>query len=114
MTGQALAENENLDRMSPSTRLFALKAGLAEHIGSVLVGDAVGCLGKTGFGMSRLILSLPALILIPSPTGWVFGSTVAIVSFQLCFRTRLGNICHDHGPSRRRANLPDNSARRCR
>lgn len=86
-----------LDRMSPvaqsepssaSGQLMALGHRLKDREGGIPLGEVVDGLGRTGIGMTLLLLSLPALIPIPGPFGLVFGSVVAVVSMQLMFGAR--------------------------
>jgi hypothetical protein len=71
-----------------SGQLIALGRRLEGRSGAIPLGDVVDGLGRTGIGMTLLILSLPALIPIPGPFGLVFGSVVALVSLQLMFGAR--------------------------
>lgn len=47
------------------------------------VGDIIDRFGQSGFGFVILLLALPALIPIPGPFGFVFGSCLALVSLQV-------------------------------
>jgi hypothetical protein len=71
-----------------SAHLAALGARFDDRLQPVPIGEIVDALGRTGIGMTLLLLSLPALIPIPGPFGVVFGSTVALVSLQLMFGAR--------------------------
>jgi hypothetical protein len=70
------------DPVLPSRRLeriaSVLKAGRVHA-----VGDIVDRFGQSGFGFVILLLALPALIPIPGPFGFVFGSCLALVSLQV-------------------------------
>jgi hypothetical protein len=76
------------ERATPSAQLQALGARLRDRRDTVSLGEIVDGMGRTGIGMTLLILSLPALIPIPGPFGLVFGSVVALVSLQLMFGAR--------------------------
>ncbi len=76
------------ERTTASGQLMALAHRLRHREGVVPLGEIVDGLGRTGIGMTLLILSLPALIPIPGPFGLVFGSVVALVSLQLMFGAR--------------------------
>jgi hypothetical protein len=67
---------------------MALGSRMKDRDGGILLGEIVDGLGRTGIGMTLLILSLPALIPIPGPFGVVFGSVVALVSLQLMLGAR--------------------------
>jgi hypothetical protein len=78
------------ERTTASGQLAALGARLARQDRAVSLGEIVDGLGRTGLGMTLLLLSLPALIPIPGPFGLVFGTVVAVVSLQLmCGARRL-------------------------
>lgn len=70
-------------RMTACGQLEALNDRLEARTGTVAVGEIVDCLGRSGIGMTLLILSLPALIPIPGPIGLIFGSAVILVGLQL-------------------------------
>ena len=77
-----MATKLQADPILPSRRL--------ERIASVLkagrnhaVGDIADRFGRSGFGFVILLLALPALIPIPGPFGFVFGSCLALVSVQV-------------------------------
>jgi hypothetical protein len=72
-----------IERAAASAQLAALEARIAGREGAISLGEIVDGLGRTGIGMTLLLLSLPALIPIPGPFGLVFGSIVALVSVQL-------------------------------
>jgi hypothetical protein len=76
------------ERSTASGQLMALGATLKDRHGGVPIGDVVDGLGRTGIGMTLLLLSLPALIPIPGPFGMMFGTVVAIVSLQLILGAR--------------------------
>jgi hypothetical protein len=50
---------------------------------SVSIGEISDQLGSTGFGFIIILLSVPALIPIPGPFGFFFGSALVIVSLQV-------------------------------
>jgi hypothetical protein len=77
-----------LERSTASGQLMALGHRLGQVGDTVTLGEIVDGLGRTGIGMTLLLLSLPALIPIPGPFGLVFGSIVALVSAQLMFGAR--------------------------
>jgi hypothetical protein len=54
----------------------------------ISLGEIVDGLGHAGIGMMLLILSLPALVPIPGPIGFVFGLLVALVAMQLVLGAR--------------------------
>ncbi|CDZ29102.1 exopolysaccharide biosynthesis protein [Neorhizobium galegae] len=64
-----------------STTLFRLVAEARSRDG-LTIADALGLMGRSGFGFVMLLLALPALIPIPGPFGMIFGSALAIVSLQ--------------------------------
>jgi hypothetical protein len=76
------------ERATASMQLAALCKRLEGRVGDVTLGEITDGLGRTGIGMTLLLLSLPALIPIPGPFGLVFGSIVALVSLQLMFGAR--------------------------
>lgn len=72
----------NAEPILPSRRLdrvaSVLKAGRGHAI-----GDIADRFGRPGFGFVIILLALPALIPIPGPFGFVFGSCLALVSLQV-------------------------------
>lgn len=70
------------DPILPSRRLERI-ASILKAGRSHAVGDIVDRFGQSGFGFVILLLALPALIPIPGPIGMVFGSCLALVSFQV-------------------------------
>ncbi len=77
-----MATKLQIDPILPSRRLeriaSVLKAGRSHA-----VGDIADRFGQSGFGFVILLLALPALIPIPGPFGFVFGSCLALVSVQV-------------------------------
>jgi hypothetical protein len=78
LNGRTIAESA-----TASGQLTALGARIGDREGGVPLGEVVDGLGRTGIGMTIMLLSLPALIPLPGPFGVVFGSVVALVSLQL-------------------------------
>lgn len=64
-------------------QLRTLYVRVEQREGRIAIGEIIDALGRSGLGMTLLVLSLPALIPIPGPFGMVFGSIVAIMSAQL-------------------------------
>jgi hypothetical protein len=84
-----MAVNDSMRESSTaSAQLMALSRRLKDRDGGVPLGEIVDGLGRTGIGMTLLLLSLPALIPIPGPFGLAFGSIVALVSLQLMLGAR--------------------------
>jgi hypothetical protein len=83
-----LHQTDMHERATASAQLMALGAKLKGRTDGVSLGEIVDGLGRTGLGMTLLLLSLPALIPIPGPFGLVFGSIVALVSLQLMLGAR--------------------------
>ncbi|WP_246318818.1 exopolysaccharide biosynthesis protein [Peteryoungia desertarenae] len=73
--------------MTASLRLEAL-VKQAKLQGSMTIDQLLSAMGRTSIAFTILILSLPALTPIPGPFGMVFGSCLAIVSFQIMFGNR--------------------------
>lgn len=76
--------------MTSST--FLKPSALIERFGrkiegkdSVSVGEISDQLGNTGFGFVIILLSVPALIPVPGPFGFVFGTALALVSGQVMY-----------------------------
>jgi hypothetical protein len=84
-TGRPAAAAE---QATASGQLISLAAKLEGRTETIGIGEIVDGLGRTGIGMTLLLLSLPALIPIPGPFGLVFGSVVALVSLQLMLGAR--------------------------
>lgn len=61
----------------------ALARRMEGRVEEISLGEVVDSLGHAGIGMMLLMLSLPALIPIPGPVGFVFGLFVALVALQL-------------------------------
>ncbi len=70
---------------SPSEQLRAIGATLEERDAPVSLGKIIDRLGEAGIGMTLIILTVPALIPIPGPFGFFFGTLIALVAFQLMF-----------------------------
>lgn len=51
----------------------------------VPLGHIMDGMGRTGVGITLLLVSLPALIPVPGPFGMVFGTIVALLAIQLMF-----------------------------
>lgn len=68
-----------------SGQLAALQQDLARRDDPVEIGEIIDRLGRSGIGITLLLLALPALVPIPGPFGLVFGSAVAVVGLQLGF-----------------------------
>jgi hypothetical protein len=81
-------ETDTHERATASAQLMALGSRLKGRTDGISLGEIVDGLGRTGLGMTLLLLSLPALIPIPGPFGLVFGSIVALVSLQLMLGAR--------------------------
>jgi hypothetical protein len=83
LQGRAVAESA-----TASGQLAALGARIDGRDGGISIGEVIDGLGRTGIGMTILLLSLPALIPLPGPFGVVFGSVVVLVSLQLMLGAR--------------------------
>ena len=70
------------DPILPSRRLERI-ASILKKGRSHAIGDIADRFGESGFGFVILLLALPALIPIPGPFGFVFGSCLALVSLQV-------------------------------
>ena len=74
---------EELAREGSASTLLANLGGVLEGE-RVSVGAMVDALGKSGIGLTILMLALPSFIPIPGlPTGFVFGTALAILSLQV-------------------------------
>ncbi|HWJ72870.1 MAG TPA: exopolysaccharide biosynthesis protein [Kaistia sp.] len=81
------------DMSSPAAAAFARERSastLLANLGAVLDGERISvgaffdALGKSGLGLTILMLALPSFIPIPGlPTGVVFGAALAILSLQV-------------------------------
>ena len=65
-----------------------LLADEAKARDGLTIGETLDMMGKAGFGFVMLLLSLPAMIPIPGPFGFVFGSALAIVALQFSVGVR--------------------------
>jgi hypothetical protein len=71
-----------------SGRLHSLGQSLEGRSGAVTLGEIADALGPTAIGVVLVVLTLPALIPIPGPIGFVFGSVLILVSAQLLASVR--------------------------
>ncbi len=71
------------DKTMAAAQLAALGFRMEGRTDKISLGEIVDGLGNAGIGMMLLILSLPALVPIPGPVGFVFGLLVAAVALQL-------------------------------
>jgi hypothetical protein len=88
MQDNSLDSRTIVENATASGQLMALGARIANRNGSVALGEVIDGLGRTGIGMTIMLLSLPALIPLPGPIGIIFGSVVALVSLQLMLGAR--------------------------
>ena len=71
------------EQSGAASQLASLALRIKERADKISLGEIVDELGHAGIGMVLLLLSLPALVPIPGPVGFVFGLFVALVALQL-------------------------------
>jgi hypothetical protein len=75
--------DSNVGKSVAAAQLATLASRMEGRVDTVSLSDVVDGLGHAGIGMMILMLSLPALIPIPGPVGFVFGLLVALVALKL-------------------------------
>lgn len=68
---------------SPSQRLLAIAERLAARHSSLTMAELVDSMGRTGLGMTMLLLSVLALLPIPGPFGFLCGGLITLVAAQI-------------------------------
>ncbi len=81
--GISSTEAEKVARTGSASTLLANLGALLEGE-RVSIGAMIDALGKSGLGLTILMLALPSFIPIPGlPTGVVFGTALALLSLQV-------------------------------